>query len=53
VRVSGSHITLGPARAWRRMGYVLGIVVAMLVVMVVVRRYRVTQRQRAWHQRPW
>lgn len=46
VKVAGSHITLGPARAWRRMGYVLGIVVAMLVVMVVVRRYRVTQRQR-------
>jgi hypothetical protein len=44
VSVSGSHITLRPG-AWRRMVYVLGVLVALLVVTVVLRRYRATQRQ--------
>jgi hypothetical protein len=46
VSVSGSHITLSPSGAWRRLGYVLGALVALPVVVVVLRRYRATQRQR-------
>jgi hypothetical protein len=44
VSVSGSHITLDPAG--RRTRYVLGALVLLLVVMVVLRRCRTTQRQR-------